>query len=153
MKIIHKAITTGYCGSVTTFSGWNSAMVVQIFGYVRVRAFYTYTYSTYQHSPPPFCCRKIVYRPSALTHPLHLTFNLHNPFIFPSFFFLRSTGSNRQTHIFNAICKLSRIRERNDTYLRNLARAVERSIFCTDKIPFFAFSRDRFMHILLLDMI
>lgn len=34
MKIIHKAIMTGYCGSVTTFSGWNSAMVVQIFGYV-----------------------------------------------------------------------------------------------------------------------
>jgi fluoride ion exporter CrcB/FEX len=43
MKIIHKAITTGYCGSVTTFSGWNSAMVVQIFGYVRRRHAFLFT--------------------------------------------------------------------------------------------------------------
>lgn len=32
MPILHKAITTGFCGSLTTFSGWNSAMVVLLFG-------------------------------------------------------------------------------------------------------------------------
>jgi fluoride ion exporter CrcB/FEX len=29
--IIHKAFTTGFCGSLTTFSSWNSEMVVMIF--------------------------------------------------------------------------------------------------------------------------
>ena len=32
MPILHKAVTTGFCGSLTTFSGWNSAMVVLLFG-------------------------------------------------------------------------------------------------------------------------
>lgn len=32
MTILHKAITTGFCGSLTTFSSWNSEMVVLIFG-------------------------------------------------------------------------------------------------------------------------
>ena len=32
MPILHKAVTTGFCGSLTTFSGWNSAMVVLMFG-------------------------------------------------------------------------------------------------------------------------
>jgi len=32
MPLIHKAITTGFCGSLTTFSSWNSEMVVMIFG-------------------------------------------------------------------------------------------------------------------------
>ena len=32
MGIIHKALTTGFCGSLTTFSSWNSEMVVMIFG-------------------------------------------------------------------------------------------------------------------------
>ena len=50
MPLLHKAITMGFCGSLTTFSGWNSSMVVLLFG----------------------------------------------------------TGSNRQTHVFNAICKLCR---------------------------------------------
>lgn len=30
--ILHLAIRTGFCGSLTTFSSWNSAMVVMIFG-------------------------------------------------------------------------------------------------------------------------
>jgi len=32
MTILHKGITTGFCGSLTTFSGWNSSMVVLLFG-------------------------------------------------------------------------------------------------------------------------
>ena len=32
MPILHKGITTGFCGSLTTFSGWNSAMVVLLYG-------------------------------------------------------------------------------------------------------------------------
>ena len=32
MGILHKALTTGFCGSLTTFSSWNSEMVVMIFG-------------------------------------------------------------------------------------------------------------------------
>lgn len=32
MSILHKALTTGFCGSLTTFSSWNSEMVVMIFG-------------------------------------------------------------------------------------------------------------------------
>jgi len=32
MTIFHKAFTTGFCGSLTTFSSYNSAMVVLIFG-------------------------------------------------------------------------------------------------------------------------
>ena len=31
-SVLHKGITTGFCGSLTTFSGWNSAMVVLLFG-------------------------------------------------------------------------------------------------------------------------
>ena len=31
-EIIHLAMRTGFCGSLTTFSSWNSAMVVMIFG-------------------------------------------------------------------------------------------------------------------------
>ena len=32
MTILHTAIKTGFCGSLTTFSSWNSEMVVLIFG-------------------------------------------------------------------------------------------------------------------------
>mmetsp|Transcript_12340 Transcript_12340/g.16163 ORF Transcript_12340/g.16163 Transcript_12340/m.16163 type:complete len:597 (+) Transcript_12340:266-2056(+) len=32
MTLLHKAITTGFCGSLTTLSGWNSSMVVLLFG-------------------------------------------------------------------------------------------------------------------------
>ncbi|GKY94415.1 hypothetical protein MPSEU_000407300 [Mayamaea pseudoterrestris] len=32
MEILHNAFKTGFCGSLTTFSSWNSAMVVLIFG-------------------------------------------------------------------------------------------------------------------------
>jgi fluoride ion exporter CrcB/FEX len=32
MSILHKAFTTGFCGSLTTFSSWNTNMVVMIFG-------------------------------------------------------------------------------------------------------------------------
>ncbi|KAL7560185.1 hypothetical protein ACA910_016612 [Epithemia clementina (nom. ined.)] len=32
MPILHKAITTGFCGSLTTFSGWNSSMVILLYG-------------------------------------------------------------------------------------------------------------------------
>jgi len=32
MKIFHKAFTTGFCGSLTTFSSYNSAMIVLIYG-------------------------------------------------------------------------------------------------------------------------
>eukprot|EP00957_Ditylum_brightwellii_P042431 3212917-Ditylum_brightwellii.AAC.1 len=30
--IIHLAVRTGFCGSLTTFSSWNSEMVVMMFG-------------------------------------------------------------------------------------------------------------------------
>ena len=36
-KILHTAFKTGFCGSLTTFSSWNSEMIVMIFGTDRSR--------------------------------------------------------------------------------------------------------------------